>query len=450
MKNKQELLSNARSPKLQKARQAIIEVVDRAIESANPSLALRSSVRVEGELLRVGDHELDLSEVAKIIVVGAGKACGEMARALEQILGDRITGGAVVVPKGSSYGLRRIKLLEGSHPIPNELSLQSAKQLLELVEGLGPKDLVICLLSGGGSALATLPAQGVSLEELRKTTQELLKSGAPIEEVNAVRKHLSRFKGGQLARAAHPARVVTLLISDVVGSRLDTIASGPTYPDSTTFSDALEVVEKYGLVEKLPPNVVKRLRQGARGELPETPKAGEECFKRAIHEIIASNSSALEAAAELGKSLGFGVEVLTPQMRGEAREVGRKLIKMGLKSELARPAMLLAGGETTVTVKGEGLGGRNQELALAAALELDHLPDAALVAFSTDGIDGPTDAAGALADSLTLERARELGLDPQAYLKRNDSYRFFQELGDLVFTGPTNTNVADLVCLVLT
>lgn len=456
VKNERQLLENAKTIELLRARGILIEIVDRAIASVDPSIAMRRRLRLEGERLIVGSQEFDLSDVGKIVVVGGGKASGRMAEVLEEIMEDRITGGAINVFEGtaSKHRLRMIKLIEAGHPLPTEASVRGAEEMMDLVDGLGAQDIVICLLSGGGSSLVTLPAEGISLEELRETTQLLLKSGASIQEVNAVRKHLSRIKGGQLAKAAYPAKVITLLISDVVGDRLDTIASGPTYPDSTTYSDVLAVIEKYRLTEKAPKNVLKHLKSGAERKVAETPKPGEKYFLNTYHEIIASNADAVEAAAEVGKSHDLNVSILTTTMQGEAREVGAHLATIakkvtGTSKPISKPALLISGGETTVTVKGEGTGGRNQELVLAAVTEISSLENAAIAAFSTDGIDGPTDAAGAIADSFTIERARHHNLDPLDYLERNDSYSFFKELRDLLLTGPTRTNVADMACLIL-
>jgi len=456
VKNERELLENAKTSELRRARGILVEIVNKAIVSADPSSAMRRRLKLGGEHLMVGTHEFELSEVGKIIVVGGGKASGNMAEVLEEIFGDRVTGGVVNVSEGmaSKYHTRKIDLVEAGHPLPTDAGVRGAERMIDLVSGLGPRDLVICLLSGGGSALVTLPTDGISLDEMRETTQLLLKSGASIQEVNAVRKHLSKIKGGQLAKAAHPARVITLLISDVVGDRLDTIASGPTYPDPKTFSDALAVIEKYGIVEKVPRNILKRLKLGVGGKVSETPKPGEKYFLNTIHEIIASNANAVKAAAEVGKSRGFNVSMLTATMQGEAREVGAHLAAIAKDvieagKPVSRPALLISGGETTVTVKGGGLGGRNQELALSAAIGISGLENVAVASFSTDGIDGPTDAAGAVADGFTIERAEHLGLDPAAYLERNDSYSFFKELGDLLVTGPTGTNVMDVTCLIL-
>ena len=456
VKNEEQLLGNAKTPELLRARGILIEIVNKAIASADPSTAMRRRLRLEGEFLKVGVQELDISEVGKIIVVGGGKASGRMAEALEEMIGNGITGGVVNVPEGTASGhrTRKIKLVESGHPLPTEAGIRGALEMMDLVSGLEPRDLVICLLSGGGSALVTLPVEGISLDELRETTQLLLKSGATIQEVNAVRKHLSKIKGGQLAKAAYPAKLITLLVSDVVGDRLDTIASGPTYPDSTTFSDALTVIKKYGLTEEVPASVIKHLRLGSEGRLPETPKPSEKCFLNAFHEIIASNEDAVRAAAGVGKSHGLNVSIIKTAMQGEAREVGAHLAVLArgaieAHGPVAKPALLISGGETTVTVKGEGAGGRNQELVLSAAIGVSGLENVAVASFSTDGIDGPTDAAGAIADGFTSERAGSINLDPKAYLERNDSYSFFKELGDLLLTGPTRTNVMDIACLIV-
>ncbi|MDI6642831.1 MAG: glycerate kinase [Candidatus Hodarchaeaceae archaeon] len=454
--NEKQLLENAETPELRRARGILVEIVNKAIASADPSSAMHRRLKLERKCLKVGTHEFDLSEVEKIVVVGGGKASGKMAEALEEILGNRITKGVVNVLQetASKYHTKKINLVEAGHPLPTEAGVGGAKRMMNLVSGLGPKDLVICLLSGGGSALVPLPAEGISLDELQETTRLLLKCGADIHETNAVRKHLSGIAGGQLAKAAYPAKVVTLVISDVIGDRLDTIASGPAYPDSTSFSDALAVIEKYGLAEKVPKSVLERLKRGVKGRVPDTPKPGEKYFANVFHEILASNTQAVKAVADVGKSHGFNVSILTTAMQGEARDVGANfaaLAKSVIKSSkpVPRPALLVSGGETTVTVKGKGPGGRCQELVLGAVAGLSGLQNVAMAAFGTDGIDGPTDAAGAIADGSTLKRAERLGLDPDAYLRENAPYPFFKELGDLLMTGPTGTNVMDVACVIL-
>ena len=456
VKNEKQLLENAATPGLHGARGVLIEVVNKAIASANPSSAVRRRLKLEGKNLRVGKKEFDLSKVKKVIVVGGGKASGAMAEALEELLGSSITAGVVNVPRGlaSKYHVKKIRLIEATHPLPSEAGVRGAKRMMELVSNLGSKDLVICLLSGGGSALVPLPAEGISLRELQETTKLFLKCGADINETNAVRKHISGIAGGQLAKAACPAEVVTLVISDVIGDRLDTIASGPTYPDSTSFSNAMAVIKKYKLAENVPKSVLERLQAGLKGKIPDTPKPRDKCFKKVFHEIIASNTQAVEAAADVGKSLGFNVSILTAGMKGEASEVGanfadiaKNVIKSG--KPVPRPALFVSGGETTVNVRGKGPGGRSQELVLGAVAGLSGLKNVAMVAFGTDGIDGPTDAAGAIADGSTLERAERLKLDPKDYLKENAPYPFFKKLGDLLMTGPTGTNVMDVACLIV-
>ncbi len=443
------LLQNCRTPELRKTREILIKLINSAIESVDPSSAMRKWVKTEGQKLRIEGYE-------KVVVVGGGKACAAMAIALEQSLREQLTEGIVNIPQGTmpKTSPRKVKFVEASHPIPDEPGMAGSRRMLELIGGLGQRDLVICLISGGGSALMPLPAEGVTLSELQEVTQLLLKSGATIQEVNAVRKHLSAVKGGQLARAAYPARVVSLIISDVVGDRLDTIASGPTYPDSTTYSEALSVLEKYKLEEKVPPRIITRLINGVKGVMPETPKVGEECFRNAYYKIIASNTDALAAGAEVGRAHGLNVHILTTTMQGEACEVGEYLSRVArelyeTETPIPKPALLLLGGETTVTVKGEGIGGRNQELVLSTALGIAGLKTTTIVSFSTDGIDGPTDAAGAVADGFTIQRAEQLGLDPSCYLENNDSYHFFKELGDLLITGPTGTNVMDVTALIV-
>jgi len=456
VKNADVLVQNARSPKLSKARGILVELVDSAIKAGDPSSSIRKWVKVEADKLKFGNYEVDLSRVDRIVAVGGGKASAAMAITLEQILGDRLAEGTVNIPEGTvpRKAGHKIKFVEAGHPIPSESGMEGTKRILDLVSGLGSRDLVICLISGGGSALMPLPAGGIELSELQEVTQLLLKSGAAIQEVNAVRKHLSAVKGGQLARAAYPARIITLIISDVVGDRLDTIASGPTYWDLTTYRHAFSVLEKYKLTEKVSPSIIARLRNGVRGAIPETPKLGVECFRNAYYKIIASNADALEMAVEVGRAHDLNVHILTATMQGEARQVGEHLARVAKEvyeagKPIPMPALLLSGGETTVRVRGQGVGGRNQELVLSAVAGLAGLEGAAIASFGTDGVDGPTDAAGAIADGFTLQKARELGLDPSSYLENNDSYHFFKELEDLVVTGPSGTNIMDITALIV-
>jgi hydroxypyruvate reductase len=333
--------------------------------------------------------------------------------------------------------------------VPDEAGLAAAAEVESLLSGGRPGDLVLVLVSGGGSALLPAPAEGVTLAEKQAVTSLLLASGADIGEMNCVRKHLSRLKGGGMARRAAPARVATLVLSDVVGDPLDVIASGPTVPDPTTFADALEVLRRRGIAERVPPAVRARLEAGARGEIPETPKPGDPALRGGLPALVGTNRIAVAAAARRARALGFRPLVLSTTVTGEARDVAAVLAAVarearGSGQPAAPPCCLLSGGEPTVTLRGKGKGGRNQELALAAALALEGIPGVALLSAGTDGSDGPTDAAGAICDGATAARARAAGLDPRRHLEENDAYPLFAALGDLVVTGPTQTNVMDL------
>jgi len=433
----------------EKLKQAALEIFRAALRAVDPAEVVRRSVDVEGEMLWAKGVPFDLSQRSKIYVVGAGKAGAPMAAALEEILGDRISAGLVSVKEGYLGETKRIELKEAGHPVPDEAGLRAAKAILELAAGAGGEDLVIVLLSGGGSALLPCPAEGVTLAEKQELTQLLLSSGANIREINAVRKHLSRIKGGRLAQATFPARLLALILSDVVGDPVDAIASGPTAPDPTTFADALAVLEKYRLRNKVPASILKHLQTGLEGLLPETPKLDDPLFQQVTNLVIGSNLSALLAAKERAEGLGFHALILSSSIEGEAREVAK--VHGAIAREVRRtgnpippPACVISGGETAVTVRGKGLGGRNQEFVLAAALEIEGLPKTVIFSAGTDGTDGPTAAAGAVADGETVQRARALDLAPAEFLADNNSYGFFERLQDLVVTGPTNTNVMDL------
>lgn len=392
----------------------------------------------------------------RLLVVGFGKASAFMARALEGALGGVIDGGLVITKYGhipTDYSSQRIKLCEAAHPVPDENGLRCTAELMELVRSADEHTLVVCLVSGGGSALLVAPCEGVSLAEKQCVTDLLLKSGADIADLNTVRKHLSRIKGGRLAELAYPAGVLSLTVSDVLGDRLDVIASGPTYPDPSTYGDALDVVERYRLGERLPSSVLDVLRRGADGLLPETPKQGMPAFNRVEHVIVGSLAKAIAAAKSQAESLGYETLVLSESLQGEARDVARWLAQQlrerqdsGKKN---RPRCIISGGETTVAVTGSGKGGRNMELALAFAREITGIEGCVLLSAGTDGTDGPTDAAGAVVDGYTIERACGMGLDPVVALENNDSYNFFRGTGELLITGPTGTNVMDLQIMVL-
>lgn len=434
------------------SRSQVEEITRAALAPADPRAAIQRALRMEGQTLWVCGRTYPLSQYERVFVVGAGKASAAMAAAVEQVLGERIVGGWVNVKDGNVVPTRFVTIQEAGHPLPDERSVEGSKHIVSLVEQATDRDLVLCLISGGGSALMTLPVEGIALSDMSELTRALLRCGATINEMNAVRKHIEQLKGGQLARLASPAAVISLILSDVIGSPLDVIASGPTSPDESTFADALSVLNKYELVSAAPRSVVRHLELGAIGRIPETPKHGDAALDRVQNCVIASNEQAAEAAVGKAKELGFHSLLLSTFIEGEAREVARVLA--GILREIdhsgrpvPRPACVVAGGETTVTIRGNGLGGRNQELALAAVAPLAGLTNVALLSLGTDGSDGPTDAAGALTTGLTAARAAREGLNPDAFLANNDAYHFFESVGDLIKTGPTNTNVNDLVLL---
>jgi len=450
--------------------QPVAQILTAALRAVDPQQAVSCQVQRQGQWLQVADRRYHLDRFERVFVVGGGKAGRPMAAAVSDLLGDRVTAGVANVkhehtnrgwqvtfgshlPKRAvrhADPLPGIEINEAGHPVPDAEGLAGAERIFELVGDLSEADLVICLISGGGSALMPLPAPDLTLVDLQTLTDLLLRSGATINELNAVRKHCSRIAGGQLARHVAPATLVCLILSDVVGSPLDTIASGPTAPDPTTFADAYAVLERYQAMELAPPSVVAHLRRGLAGDIAETPKPGDPCFAGVQNVIIGDNHIAADAAQAQAEALGFGSLILTTYAEGEAREVakvcaalGKEMTSSGLP--LAPPACVILGGETTVTVRGQGKGGRNQELALAAALALDGWENVVVACLATDGTDGSTDAAGAVATGATVSRARAMGLDPVAYLADNDAYPFFAALGDLIVTGPTDTNVNDLI-----
>jgi glycerate-2-kinase len=373
-----------------------------------------------------------------------------MAQALEKLLGDYISGGLAIVKYGHSAACKRIKIREAAHPVPDENGLQATSKILEICKNAGKKDLVFCLISGGGSALLEKLPEEISLGDLQAASQRLLECGAAIEEINTIRKHISLVKGGKLARAVVPAKCLTLIISDVIGDPLEAIASGPTAPDATTFSDARAVIQKYRLKKQLPASVRGYLEKGLRGEAPETLKPGDPVFRLVENIILGSNFTALTAARKTAEALGFNTTILGSSIRGEAREAARAIA--GIVQEVSatgnpvsRPACLLFGGETTVTVRGKGKGGRNQEFALAALLVLKDMPQPhILFSCGSDGTDGPTDAAGAFISPEIYRAVTAANLDPLFYLQNNDAYHFFEQAGGLIKTGPTGTNVMDI------
>ena len=423
------------------------------LEAVDPYKATKKALLLSGDKLQVGENNYRLKDFKRIVVVGAGKAGAPMAQAVEEILGDRLEGGLVIVKYGYTAPLEKVKIAEAGHPIPDEAGQRGAEELLEIVNGLGKDDLVFCLLSGGGSALLPAPVVGVGLTEKQETTKILLESGASIHEINAIRKHLSRIKGGWLAKAVAPATMTTLILSDVIGDDLDVIASGPTVGDRSTFADCLRVIEKYELDTQIPPAVMTHLHKGTEGAVQETPKPDDLVFRTGLNLIVGSNMQCLEAAAHKAKEIGYQTLILSSLVEGETIEVAKvhgailkEIIRTG--TPLAPPACLISGGETTVTIRGKGKGGRNQEFVLACGIEIAGWEGATVFSAGTDGTDGPTDAAGACADWRMVERAQAMGLDPSAALQQNDAYPFFKRLGDLIVTGPTNTNVMDIRILI--
>jgi glycerate 2-kinase len=433
----------------EQAKGALDGIMRAALDAVDPAEAVRRHLRREGDQLVIGSKSYDLSQLGRLVVVGAGKAGAPMVRAVEAIVGDRIDEGLVIVKAEHALPTTHVDLVEAGHPIPDRNGLEGARRIEGLISELGSDDLVLCLISGGGSALATYPVEGITLADLQTITDALLRVGASINEVNVVRKHLERLKGCGLARAAFPAHVASLILSDVVGDPLDVIASGPTVPDTTTYADAWAVLARYGLEQTVPASVHRTLQAGMTGELPETLKPGDPAAGKVHNAVVGSNAVAADAAARAAEQQGFRALVLTTFLQGEAREVGQVLASLAKElahrnGPLDRPACLILGGETTVTVRGSGKGGRNQEMALAAALAAAGVPNVLIACLATDGTDGPTDAAGAIVDGDTIGQADRAGLDPRAYLAENDAYRFLDALDRLLRTGPTRTNVNDL------
>ncbi len=423
------------------------------VHAVDPAVAVQRWVKRSGHTLTVGPRRYDLRHYQRLVAVGAGKASAHMAAALEEILGNRLTGGMVVVKYGHACATKTIAVSEAGHPVPDQAGQHAAEQLRTLISELSPKDLLVVLLSGGASSLLPAPVGGLTLTDKQRTTQLLLRSGAVIQEINTVRKHLSALKGGRLA-AATQARVVSLILSDVIDDDLGTIASGPTAPDPTTYAEASHILRRHGIWNRVPARVRQYLLQGTRGLYPDSPKPGAQLFRRVQNQIIGNNTAAVEAVAHEARRSGLRPLVLSTSMTGEAREAAR--LFGGMAREIVatgrpvmRPACVIAGGEFTVVVRGNGKGGRAQEFALAAAPEIAELPNVWVAAFGTDGTDGPTDAAGAVVDGRTVARAVSLGLDPMAAMACNDAYPFFKRIDQLIMSGPTGTNVNDLYLLIV-
>jgi len=429
------------------------EIFLAGVESVMPGKMIRNEMYLDDATLYISGRPMPLDTINNIYVIGAGKASAIMAKEIESILAERITGGLVVTKYGHGCKLKHISVSEAGHPIPDDNGYRATQKILKIANKANKNDLIICLISGGGSALLTDSPDGGSVNDIIVTNNLLLKSGANIKEINAVRKHLSKVKGGQLAAASFPATLISFILSDVIGDLLDVIASGPTAPDETTFKDALYVIEKYNLVTKIPEPILQYLKEGVKGIRPETPKPGDLAFINTHNIIIGSNAIALDAACKLSVSLGLKTFLITSGFEGDTIETAGQMIETALQFQndpsINKPCCLLFGGETTLPVTGSGKGGRNQHMALYAASLLRNKNGITFLAAGTDGNDGPTHAAGAVVDSKTMESASIQGLDIFNYLRDSDSFHFFEKAGGHIITGPTMTNVMDIVVIII-
>jgi glycerate 2-kinase len=416
-------------------RKHALQIFRAALAAADPQEAVLRHLKFDGRTLTAGRRNYSVAKFDRIQVIGAGKASAAMARAVERLLGRRIAGGWINVKDGHTAHLRRIHQQECGHPVPDQRGVEGALRMEEIAREAGPRDLLICVISGGASALTPAPVPPMTLAQKQELTKKLLASGATIHEINTVRKHLSSFKGGQLAKLAYPATTIALVLSDVIGDDLDVIGSGPTVGDRSSVADARAVLTKYSITQSV--------------KFHETPKPGDVELAGVQNIIVGSNEQAIDAAFKQAKALGYRTMVLSTRIEGETRDVAgvhaaiaKEILATG--RPLRAPACILSGGETTVTIRGSGKGGRNQEFVLAAAIALEGSGDVTVLSAGTDGTDGPTDAAGAIGDSSTVGRARELGLDAGSFLANNDSYHFFEKVEGLIKTGPTGTNVMDV------
>lgn len=462
IKNFDELIANAADSAHGRIRRIVLELLEEAVNASDPRIAIKKYLMLSNDrkTLKVGKATFKLKESGNLYVVGAGKASGAMTEEVEKLLGEEISEGCVSILRGTRnmFKTKIVELRESSHPIPGDDSVEATKRILTVVDKATPKDMILCLFSGGGSSLFSLPPPSVKLEDFEKVIQLLLKRGAPINDLNAVRKHISQVSGGGLAKitASKGCPTIALVLSDVVGDPLDVVAGGPTAPDTTTFKDAVEVLKRYDIWDTAPEAVKRQLVRGLNGEVPETPKHGSDVFSRVHNFVIGSCRQACYAANKKARELKMHSMVLSTMVQGEAREAGK--ITGSIAKELSKydspikkPAAVIMGGETTVTVHGEGIGGRNQELALGASESIDRVTKVGIASMGTDGVDGPTDAAGAIVDGFTAMKAQTMNLSIGEYLSRNDSNAFFRKLGDgLIMTGPTGTNVNDIIIVVST
>jgi hydroxypyruvate reductase len=434
---------------LEKLRSDARAIFNAGLKAVDPINAVKSHVKRDGNTLKVQHKEYDVAAYENIYVIGMGKAAASMAKAVEEILGDQLTSGIVNVKYGHTVPLSKIKINEAAHPVPDGAGLKGSQEIIDLLKKSGEKDLVICLISGGGSALLPLPAGNLTLEDKQTVTKSLLECGADIHEINSIRKQISGVKGGRLAEHIYPSTLISLILSDVIGDDLDVIASGPTVPDTHTFHDCKNIIQKYKLDQRVPKSVIEYIEKGCRGEIEDTPKPDSSIFNLTQNAIVGSNMLAVSAAKEKAEELGYNSLTLSTFIHGETEEVAK--VHTAIAKEIAssgnpinKPACIISGGETTVTIEGKGEGGRNQEFVLAAAIDIEGLHNTVVLSGGTDGNDGPTDAAGAIADGTTISRAEKLGLNAYKYLCENNSYNYFKPIGDLLITGPTNTNVMDL------
>lgn len=423
------------------------------VQSVRPDFLIKSKIRLINDILQIADLQFDLRRIQNIFVIGAGKAGTFMASELEHLLGNRITEGHIIVKYGYTSVLERIKITEAGHPYPDENGLAATREIIKLAKKAGKNDLVICLLSGGGSSLLWDCPEGFTTEDLMKVNKLLVNSGAGIHEINAVRKHLSGVKGGRLARIAQPAKLVSLILSDVIGDPPDVIASGPTAPDPTTYVDAIEVLDKYDLKHLLPEKISDYLYAGATGKIEESPKPGDELFRNTHNVIIGSNRMALENAAQKALEYNLNAIIVEDQLQGDVVSVSEFLVETALKyradTNETKPVCILYGGETTVKMTGKGEGGRNQHLAMLCAVLLEGNPGITILCGGTDGSDGPTKAAGAVVDSETMVYAASKGIDAANYLREFNSYNFFRKVSGHIITGPTMTNVMDIIVMIV-
>lgn len=432
---------------------AAISIFLAGIRGVLPERLIVKSMSVRGSVIKIGDREFDAGSQGRIFVIGAGKASAAMAHYVEAILGNRISGGHVIVKYGHACKLRYIDVTEAGHPVPDDNGFRATSEILRIAREAGENDLVICLLSGGGSALMTDIPESLIPEDIEVLNNVLVRGGVPINDMNTVRKHLSCIKGGQLSKAVMPARLISLILSDVPGNKMDVIASGPTSPDNSSYADAMRILGQYNLISDVTNGVVRYLEDGIKGLRPETPGDDDPAFDSTFNFICGTNRTALEAARDEASVLGFNTMILDDELTGGTMAAADYLVDTALRIRndpgISKPVCILAGGETTLRVTGSGEGGRNQHLALAAAAKLRNTSGITLLAGGSDGNDGTTDAAGAVVSSETFNRAISSHIDPEKYLRNFDSANFFRIAGGHVITGPTMTNVMDLFVVIV-